>query len=159
MARSRTMPSTIRVAAAISLAAAAGGIGIQIIGGADYPTVPPGVLILLAAAAVMGFVRWPWAPLIATVATLFISVGAVLAPNLRNQLADPNAVLVFVGSGLQVVTLLAALILGAFAIREAFIDRRSGMAKRPSADARSGGPHAVGPDTSVSTRIDESGRV
>jgi hypothetical protein len=92
MARHRKMPSTIRIAATISLAAAAGGIGSQIIEGAGYPTVSPGVLILIAAAAGMGFVRWRWAPAIGTVAAV-----------------------------------------GAFAIREAFIERRSGLAKRTSA--------------------------
>jgi hypothetical protein len=41
-----------RMSAAVALVAAAAGIGIQILGGADYPTVPPGAIILLVAAAV-----------------------------------------------------------------------------------------------------------
>jgi hypothetical protein len=45
---------------AAALAVAAVGIIIQIIGGVNYPAVPPGLIILLAAAALVAFLPWRW---------------------------------------------------------------------------------------------------
>lgn len=113
-----------RRATAVALALAAVGIELQILGGADYPTVPPGLLILLAAAAVMFLTRKVWAIGIAAFATLFISIGGVVAPNLREQLTDSTSSLVFVGSLVQIVGLVAALALFSPALRAA-VKRRS----------------------------------
>lgn len=109
-----------RRAAAGCLAAAAVAIELQILGGADYPTVPPG-LIILAVAAVLVLLPTPrWTLALATVATAFISIGGVVAPNLRDQLAEPGDALAFAGSALQVVALLGALLCCALGLREAF---------------------------------------
>jgi hypothetical protein len=110
----------VRRVAGTGLVLAATGIVIQIIGGADYPTVPPGLLILLTAAALVLFGPWRLALGLAMVATLFISVGGVLAPSFRQQLSDPSQLLTFSGSIVQVVGLAVGLLWGAAATREAF---------------------------------------
>jgi hypothetical protein len=46
----------------IGLVVAAAGIMIQYVSGVDYPTVPPGAIILLTAAAVVAFGPWRWSP-------------------------------------------------------------------------------------------------
>lgn len=113
-----------RRAAAASLGAAAAGIELQILGGAEYPTIPPGVLILLGSAAMAIFVKSRWGLLLASTATLFISIGGLVTPNLREQLRDQDAALVFAGSALQVVALVGALVFCAFGLRESFGQRR-----------------------------------
>ncbi|MDV3220289.1 hypothetical protein [Intrasporangium sp.] len=115
--------SPFRWEAAGSLTAAAAGIAVQILGGADYPTVPPGLLILLAAAALVAFVHARWVVVAAAAVTVFITIGGIVTPNLRNQLADPGAVLVFTGSALQVLALLGALAFCGLASKHAFHGR------------------------------------
>lgn len=115
--------SPFRRSASGSLAAAAAGIALQILGGADYPTVPPGFLILLAAAALLAFVQARWVVVAAAAVTVFITIGGIVTPNLRNQLADPGAVLVFTGSALQVLALLGALTFCGLAAKHAFHGR------------------------------------
>jgi hypothetical protein len=85
------------------------GIVFQIAGGADYPAVPPGLIILLVAAGLVLFAPWGWAVVLAGVATLFLSVGGVVAPGLRDQLSNPGAAASFFGSLIQTVGLIAAL--------------------------------------------------
>jgi len=94
--------------AGFGLVLAAASIPVQIAGGVDYPVVPPGLLILVVAAAAV-LSRWRWALVLATVATLFLSVGAIVAPNFRQQLGDPGATVAFVGSLTQAVGLLLGL--------------------------------------------------
>jgi hypothetical protein len=59
----------------ISLIAAAAGVVIQIISGADYPKVPPVFFILLTPAGLIAFTRWRWTPVIAIVGGLFLVFG------------------------------------------------------------------------------------
>lgn len=106
--------------AGVSLVLAAAGIVVQITGGAKYPAVPPGLLILVAAAALVLLAPWRWALVLAAAATAFISVGGVLAPSFRQQLGAPGETVTFVGSVTQAVGLVLALVFCAVAIREAF---------------------------------------
>lgn len=117
-------PSHHRRAAAAFLAAAAVAIELQVLGGADYPTVPPG-LVILGAAAVLVLLPTPrWALAIATVATGFISIGGLVTANLRDQLGEPGEALTFAGSAAQAVALLGGLVCCALALRETFADPR-----------------------------------
>lgn len=102
---------TTRSVAVAALLAASAGIVVQILGGADYPTVPPGLLLLLAAAGLLAL-RNRWAPLLGVLITAFISFGAVVTPNIRNQLADPSAMGVFAGTVIQTMGLVAGLLAG-----------------------------------------------
>lgn len=66
--------------------------------GVDFPTVPPALFILGAGIAVTALVsRW-WGPAAGAVPPLVIVVGAVVAPDARQQLGDPGELDVFVGT-------------------------------------------------------------
>jgi hypothetical protein len=96
--------------AGAGLLLAAIGIVVQIAGGANYPTVPPGLIILLVAAAITWLAPWRWAGFVALAATLFLCVGALIAPNFRDQLSDPGQTVQFIGSLIQAAGLVVALI-------------------------------------------------
>jgi hypothetical protein len=68
---------------ALGLAVAATGIVIQYVSGVDYPTIPPGPIILLAAAGAVAFGPWRRAP----VAGLAIALpaGVVAAGDLGSR--------------------------------------------------------------------------
>jgi hypothetical protein len=97
-----------RVAGAGFLLAAV-SIPMQIAGGVNYPVVPPGLIILLLAVAIIWFAPWRWAGFVALAATLFLCFGAVAAPNFREQLGDPGDTLAFAGSIVQVIGLVVGL--------------------------------------------------
>lgn len=122
MSRTYITSSTARRVAGTGLLIAAVGIPIQIAGGADYPTVPPGLLISLAAAALM-FTPWRWALFVASVVPVFLGIGGTVAPGFRHQLSDPGEVVTFAGSVMQVIGLVIALVFCVAAIREAFRGR------------------------------------
>jgi hypothetical protein len=95
------------------LVAAAAGIVIQIASGADYPTVPPGLIILLAAAGLVALgARWRWTTIVGVVVPAFLLVGAVVASQARDQLGDPGQVGVFVGTVVQLLATAVALVAG-----------------------------------------------
>ncbi|MFD4527878.1 hypothetical protein ACFWP7_28895 [Streptomyces sp. NPDC058470] len=93
------------------LTIAAAGIVVQILGGADYPTVPPGALLLLAAAGFFAL-RNRWTPLIGVLIPVFIAIGAVATPNMGDQLGDTSEALTFAGTVIQLVGLAVGLICG-----------------------------------------------
>ena len=59
----------------ISLIAAAVGVVIQIVSGADYPKIPPVFFILLIPGALIAFSRRRWTPAIAAPGALFLIFG------------------------------------------------------------------------------------
>jgi hypothetical protein len=95
--------------AGAGLLVAAVGIVVQIAGGANYPVVPPGLIIVLVAAAITWFAPWRWAGFVALAAILFLCFGAIVAPNFRDQLGDPGQTVVFLGSLVQAAGLVAGL--------------------------------------------------
>jgi hypothetical protein len=123
--------TTVRKMAGSGMVLAALSIPVQIAGGADYPTIPPGLIILAAAAAVTLFVPWRWAPVIGFVLNAFISVGGALAPNMRDHLSHPGDVVAFIGTVLQIIGLVIGVLYGAAAILEAV---RSGRGTHTQAD-------------------------
>jgi hypothetical protein len=102
--------SGVRRMVGTGLIIAAAAIPVQIAGGADYPTVPPGLLILAAAAAMVLFAPWRWALIVAMLAAVFLGIGGTIAPNFRDQLTDPGQTMTFLGSIMQVIGLLIALV-------------------------------------------------
>jgi hypothetical protein len=125
MSRSRSLSAAGKLTVA-GLVAAAAGIVIQIASGAEYPTVPPGLIILLVAAGLVALgARWRWTPLVGVVVALFLLVGGALAPQARDQLGDPGAVGVFVGTVIQLLALVVALIAGVAAARQSYRTRPS----------------------------------
>ncbi len=105
----------------VGLVVAAAGKLIQYASGVEYPTIPPGPIIALAAAAVVAFGPWRRAPVVGLVAAVFISLGGVIATIAGNgftpQLSDPGAVGGFVGTLVQIAGLLVAVAAGVVAVR------------------------------------------
>jgi len=103
------------------LVVAAAGIVIQIASGAEYPTIPPGLIILLAAAGLAALAtRWRWTTIVAVIVSLFLLVGGVLAPQAREQLSDPTQVGIFIGTVIQLLALVVALVAGVAATRQLY---------------------------------------
>ena len=104
-----------------SLVVAAAGIVIQIASGAEYPTIPPGLIILLAAAGLVALAtRWRWTTIVGVIVSLFLLVGGVLAPQAREQLSDPTQVGIFIGTLIQLLALVVALVAGVAATRQLY---------------------------------------
>jgi glucose dehydrogenase len=104
--------STARKAAVAGLAAAAAGIIVQMLGGADYPAVPPGA-VLLVAGAVLFAIRTRWTPVAGLLVPVFLCIGAVATPNMRDALGDPSRAVVFAGMLVQLLGMVAGLVSGA----------------------------------------------
>ena len=103
-------------AEAAALAVAAVGIIIQIIGGVNYPAVPPGLIILLAAAALVAFLPWRWAPVFGVLAGAFMVIGAIAAANARYDLTHPGHPGAFIGTWIQLIAVVVAMVAGVRAL-------------------------------------------
>jgi hypothetical protein len=101
---------------AAALAVAAAGIIIQIIGGVNYPAVPPGLIILLAAAALVAFLPWRWAPVFGVLAGAFMVIGAIGAANARYDLTHPGHPGAFIGTWIQLIAVVIAVVAGVMAL-------------------------------------------
>jgi hypothetical protein len=106
---------------ALGLAVAAIGIMIQYVSGVDYPTIPPGPVILLAAAGVVVFGPGRRAPVAGLVAAAFVSLGGVAATiagkGFTETLGDPTELGGFLGALVQIAGLVIALPAGVVAVR------------------------------------------
>jgi hypothetical protein len=124
MDRSISRPRRLAAAAKLTMAGlvvAAAGIVIQIASGAEYPTVPPGPIILLATAGLVAFgARWRWTIIVGVIVSLFLLAGGALAPQTRDQLGDPTQVGVFIGTVIQLLALVVALVAGVAATRQSY---------------------------------------
>jgi hypothetical protein len=103
-------------AEAAALIVAAVGIVVQIIGGVNYPAVPPGLVILLAAAALVVFLPWRWAPVFGVLGAGFLLFGAFAAAESRDHLTHPGHPGAFIGSWIQFVAVVVAVTAGIAAL-------------------------------------------
>jgi hypothetical protein len=124
MDSSTSRPRRLAPAASLSVAGlvvAAAGIVIHIASGAEYPTIPPGLLVLLAAAGLVALAtRWRWTMIVGVIVSLFLLVGGALARQAREQLGDPGQVGVFIGTVIQLLALVVALVAGMAATRQRY---------------------------------------
>jgi hypothetical protein len=102
---------------AAALLVAAVGIVIQIIGGVDYPVVPPGLVILIVAAGLVAVGRWSWVPFVGVLVPLFLLVGGVVA--IANE-DEPNRtdVVPLIGTLVQAAGIIVALVAGLQVVRQ-----------------------------------------
>ena len=103
-------PSSLSSASKLTVAAllvAALGFAIQIFSGIDVPTVPPGLVILVVAATVVGLLPWRWVPVVGAFVGLFLFVGFFASGALGNLL-DPSRFGVLVGAWIQFLALIVA---------------------------------------------------
>jgi hypothetical protein len=107
---------------ALGLVVAAAGIMIQYVADVgDYPTIPPGPIILLAAAAVVVFGPWRRAVRVGLAVALFISIGGVIATIAGNGYADTlgsGEAGGVIGASIQIAGLLLAVPAGILAARD-----------------------------------------
>ncbi len=128
---------TARVAVA-GLVAAAFGVVVQIVGGVDFPPVPPVFFILLVPAAVLVLTSVWWAPLAAVLAALFLTVGLVLSGEAA-RLVDTGLQGGLLGSAGLWIQTLAVAVAGVAAALAAVRYRRAGTG-RPARRAPRAGP-------------------
>lgn len=95
-------PAALKAVSAIALLVAAAGIGVQIAGGADYPAVPPGAILLVIAAGIVWFAPWRWAPAAAVVAGVFLVVG-LFAAGQASRLIEVDTAMDTLGLWIQMV--------------------------------------------------------
>ena len=101
------MSNSMRNLVTGSLLLAAAGIGIQIAAGVHYG-VPIGVLVFLAAAALVWWRPRRWSASVALVVGAFIGLGAIVTPNTSQNLSSPHLVIV-ITTVLQTATLVGVI--------------------------------------------------
>lgn len=100
----------------VGLLVAGIGVLVQYLTGVPgFPVVPPGPIVL-GAAAVLVLLPWRWMPVLGLAAAVFVSVGAILATLANGAIIDrlvvPGDVGPFTGTVLQLVGLAVALVAG-----------------------------------------------
>jgi hypothetical protein len=96
---------------------AVAGIAIQIATGVDYPPVPPGPIILLAASALVVYRPGRRSAIIGVIIPLFLLVGGTLASLSNDALWQSDEPGQFAGLTIQVIGELIALVAGIHALR------------------------------------------
>jgi hypothetical protein len=112
-----TQRSSLSLASKLTVAAllvAAAGIVIQIISGINFPTVPPGLIILLVAAGLVAFGPWRWTPVVGTVLGLWLLIGFSLSGE-AGRLLDPGQFGGFVGLWIQFLAVIVSVVAGTVA--------------------------------------------
>ena len=95
---------------------ASAGIVVQIIAGVNYPAVPPGLIILLVAAALVVFVPWRWVSLIAVFASGFLLIGGFANADSRSHLTHAGHPGPFIGTWIEIAAMAVAIIAGIAAL-------------------------------------------
>ena len=106
-----------------ALLVAAAGFVIQIVSGVDVPTVPPGLVIMLVAAALVAFGPWRWTPVVGVVVGLFLLVGFFASGSVGSLLA-PDQSGVLVGAWVQFLALIVTVVAGIVAAIQNYRDRK-----------------------------------
>ena len=98
------------------LLVAAVGIVIQIIGGIDYPVVPPGLVILVVTVGLVAFAQRWWVSIVASIVPLFLLVAGPIA--IANE-DEPHRtdVVALAGTVVQAIGVVVALIAGLQVLR------------------------------------------
>jgi hypothetical protein len=120
--RSSLSPAGKVTVAALLVAAA--GFVIQIVSGVDVPTVPPGLVIMLVAAALVAFGPWRWTPVVGVVVGLFLLVGFFASGSVGSLLA-PDQSGVFVGAWVQFLAVIVTVVAGIVAAVQNYRSRIS----------------------------------
>jgi hypothetical protein len=76
----------------------------------------PGPFIYPAFAVIVALVRWRFAPLLATVMSLFFLYGGIVSPESAHRLTDPGQPYDFAAGWLQMLSFVAAVIFSVAAV-------------------------------------------
>lgn len=115
------------------------GMIVQIATGVKYPTVPPGIVMLAAAALLVTFV--PWRPLrvLGLLVPLFILVGGIISTTGRTNLSHTDPFGPFIGTLIQFAGLAIGAVAGLAAVlewrRESRIGAWNGSGAHPDTKA------------------------
>lgn len=116
--RRQGSPSVPLLTTVVGLVAGAVGIGVLWASGVQFPfVIPPGIVILLATAALVGLALWRWAPAVGAFAGLFVTVGFLISPTGIPNLVGRNGTDVQIGTCIQLAGVLTALVAGVIATR------------------------------------------
>ena len=119
-------PRPSRLTVVALLIAAVGFVTQMVAGVTDTPTIPPGLVVILAAAGLVAFVPGRWMPLAGVVAGVFNLVASVMVDAV-DRLMDPSPATGFIGAWLMTTGLIAACIVGTIAtVRNARVATRDG---------------------------------
>ena len=113
--RSTTCPRHARINIGALLVAAAGVFVIFLSAPDLFPAVPPGVIILAVAAALVAFVPGRWTPIVGVLIALMITIGGIASGNtidILNGEESPGAIL---GTVIQYPALITAIAAGVMA--------------------------------------------
>jgi hypothetical protein len=97
-----------------------GALGIAILwaSGVAFPIhPPPGIVILLVGAVLVGLLPWRWAPVVGALLGLFILVGFLVSPTGLSNLFGRDGTSIAIGQAIEVIGALTALIAGVIAMR------------------------------------------
>jgi hypothetical protein len=103
-----------RLATVAGLVAGAIGIVVLRLAGVAMPIVPPGLVLLVAAALLVVLVRRRWTPLVGALVALAEVIGIVATGSLAH-LVDVSPAGVFVGTWIRTLGVVIALIAGVLA--------------------------------------------
>jgi hypothetical protein len=94
------------------------GIGVLWASGVEFSVaVPPGIVILLVGAVVVGLAPWRWAPGIGAFLGLFVTVGFLISPTGIPNFLGQHGLSVAIGSWIQMAGVLTAMVAGVIATR------------------------------------------
>jgi hypothetical protein len=107
-----------RMATVTGLVVGALGIAILWVSGVEFPIYPPpGIVILLAGVLFVGLAPWRWAPGVGAFLGLFVTVGFLISPTGLTNLFGRDGTSVAIGTWIQMIGVLTALIAGVIATR------------------------------------------
>lgn len=106
----RMLSDRFRLTILVSVVLSAIGILIQIMGGWDYPVIPPGLIITLVG-ALAALIPFRWAPILTLLVGAFIIFGFVTVGDFGNMMGTENLV-VTVGKWLQFITIVVGTVAG-----------------------------------------------
>ncbi|HEV7721860.1 MAG TPA: hypothetical protein VGO60_11270 [Iamia sp.] len=113
-----TALTTERTTTIVGLGAGAAGIAVLWAAGVSFPVaVPPGIVILVAAALLVGLVRHPWSAGVGACVALFVIVGFLASPTGIDNLTGEDGALVALGQAIEVVGVVAAVVAGILTVR------------------------------------------
>ncbi len=98
-----------------ALLVAAAGILLQYLSGVgDFPTIPPGPIVLTILAGIIAFAPWRWIPILGSVMGIALIVGFFLNES-GDRLTDATPILGLIGLWIQAAGVVVAIAAGVIA--------------------------------------------